>query len=334
MSKDVRNSLSMPSSWKALACSVAALLAVGFTTTAPVSAQDATPEVVGECVAPALPPGAPTDPMASPVAEDMASMDMAAGEAATPEAEDPGTAAEGEQADAILAAAWNAANCVNSGNTEGLIALMTADFLLNEFGLTNPYDALEFMTGFMVVEFEASNPMVYTDGSVSADVEYWGSQYQLTGETWFMVQDGDYWKINSFDSFTPEFEGDAAIVGVNLVGPNEDGTHAIEPFRPSIAQIEVLILHAVNSGTEDHELVVVRLPEGADPMGLLDESVAESDIEFIGQVTVGVGEEADLVLIGLEPGVYTFVCFFPSAEDGVPHIAKGMVAQFEVTAPA
>jgi uncharacterized cupredoxin-like copper-binding protein len=95
----------------------------------------------------------------------------------------------------------------------------------------------------------------------------------------------------------------------------------------------VLIFHAINAGTVDHELVVVKLPEGADPAGLLDGSIADSDIEFLGQVSVAVGEQADMVLVGVEPGVYTLVCFFPD-DTGAPHAANGMVATFEVTAPA
>jgi hypothetical protein len=332
MSKDTNDSLSMPARWKALACSVAALLAIGFTATAPVSAQDASPEAAGECVAPDLPPGAPTDPSASPVAEDMAGMETEA--EASPEAEDPGTAAEGEAADAILAAAQNLANCVNSGNAEGAVALMTENFLTSLFGTPNPYDAVEIMTGTTFGDFQASGATTYADGSVSADVQYWGSKYQLNGETWYFVQDGDYWKVDALELNTPDFDGDAAVVGINLNGPAEDGTYSIEPNTPAVVQPEVLVLHGINKGTEDHELLVFRLPEGADPMGLLDGSIPETDAEFIGQISVPVGVEGDMVLVGLEPGVYTLACFFTAAADGAPHAAHGMVAQFEVTAPA
>jgi hypothetical protein len=337
MSKDARSGLSMPTSWKALACAVAALMAVGFTAVTSVSAQEASPVPAGDCVAPELPPGTATPMDASPVADEMAGMDMATPEAeeeaTSPEAEDLGTPAEGEQADEILAAAWNLANCINSGDYEAAVALMTDYFLMEQFGITNPYDAIEILQGTAFASFEASNPTVYADGSVSADVQYQGSEYQLNGETWTLVQDGDYWKIDEFETFTPDYEGDSALVGINLLGPDDAGAYAIEPNAPSVVQTEVTIFHAVNAGTVDHELVVLRLPEGADPAGLLDGTISESDVEFIGQISVPVGGQGDMVLLGLEPGVYTLACFFPD-DQGVPHAAKGMVAQFEVTAPA
>ena len=211
---------------------------------------------------------------------------------------------------------------------------MTPNFLMETFGITNPYDAVEFMTGTTFGDFSASNPRVYEDGSVSADATYMGSQFQLTGETWHFVDGGDYWMVDSLDGFTPEFDGDSAIVGVNLTEATDDAgvvTYAIEPNAPSSPEMEVLDFHAINAGAMDHELVVLQLPEGADPAGLMDGSIAETDVNFIGQITVAAGEQGDMVLVGLPAGVYTLVCFFPD-EQGVPHFVNGMVAQFEVTA--
>jgi len=334
MSADGKNVLSMPARWKTVACAVAALLTVGFGSFGSVAAQDASPVAMAECDAPDLAPGAPTDPGASPVA--MEEMDMA--EEATPVAEeveeDAGTPAEGAVADEILAAANNLAACVNGGDMEGAVALMTSNFLMETFGITNPYDAVEFMTGTTFGDFSASNPRTYEDGSVSVDATYMGSQYQLTGETWTFVDGGDYWMVDSLDGFTPEFDGDSAIVGVNLTEVTDDAgaiTYGIEPNTPSVAQPEVLVFHAINAGIMDHELVVLQLPEGADPAGLMDGSIAESDVVFMGQITVAAGEQGDMVLVGLPAGMYTLVCFFPD-EQGVPHFVNGMVAQFEVTA--
>lgn len=262
--------------------------------------------------------------------------EMAEATPAAEEEEDLGTPAEGEMADAILAAAQNAANCVNSGDFEGAAALVTENLMYSEFGTTNPYDVAAAFAefGLTLGNFEASNPRTYADGSVSVDTQYWQTQYQLYGETWYMVQDGDFWKIDAFATFTPDYEGDSAVVGVTLGEATDEAgavTYSIAPFRESNVQTEVLDFHVINAGVEAHELVVLRLPADADPAGLLDGSVAETDVEFIGQITVGVGEEADMILIGLEPGVYTLVCFFPD-EAGVPHIVKGMVSQFEVLA--
>lgn len=341
MSADSRDTLAMRLRWKSLAIALTAFMAVGLS--ASVSAQDATPEaspMAAECVAPDLPPGEPTPmDMASPEADDMGDMDMASPVAEAEEAveaEEPiGTAAEGEVADEIAAAASAVINCLEAGDYEGAVALMTTDFMESEFGTDNPYDVVMFIEGFSFGEVSWSNPKTYDDGHVSIELTYMGSEYQIAGEVWHLVQDGDYWKLNDSGLFTPEYEGDSAVVGVQLTETeNEDGTitYAITPNTPRIVQPEVLIFHGVNAGSEAHEIVVVQLPEGADPLGLLDGSVAESDITFIGFIALEPGEEGDMVLQGLPAGVYTLVCFFPGP-DGAPHAANGMVSTFEVAAP-
>ena len=71
-------------------------------------------------------------------------------------------------------------------------------------------------------------------------------------------------------------------------------------------------------------------------LGLLVESgpVAFEDVTFLGGVfPVWPGETKELALLNLQPGVYTLLCFFPGP-DGAPHAANGMVAQFEIVAPA
>ena len=99
-----------------------------------------------------------------------------------------------------------------------------------------------------------------------------------------------------------------------------------------IVQSDALVFNFTNSGEELHEAVVVQLPESVDPMGLLDGSVSENDVVFYGGVFgLAPGETQDLVLMNMEPGTYTMLCFFPSP-DGSPHAAHGMIAQFTIVA--
>jgi len=353
MSIDSRDGLSMPARWKAIACAVAAFMAIGLSSVGSVQAQDASPMAspAAECDAPALPPGTPTpQEMASP--EAMAGMDMASPEAeeateeATAEEEDSGTPAEGADADEITATAENLIACINGGDYEGAVALMTENFMMSTFGTANPYDAVVMLEGFQLSDATVSDPYTYEDGSVSADITYMGSQYQLTGETWYFVQDGEYWKIDSQETFLPDYEGDSGTLGVDLVeNEAEDGTKTYDfviagvanvddpTLHATIAENDNIILHGNNKGTEAHEIVVFQLPEGADPMGVLDGSIPESDVTFIGQITIAPGQQGDMLLQGLPAGIYTTICFFPAA-DGAPHAAHGMIDQFEVTAPA
>jgi len=264
----------------------------------------------------------------------MAGMDMATPVPAPATPADEGTPADEATAAEITAAANNLIACVNGGDLEGAVALMTDNFLQETFDTTSTTEAVSNLEGQTFENPQVSNQRTYSDGTVSADVSYKQGEYQIVGEVWHFVQDGEYWKIDALGHFTPPFEGDASVVGVNLSSTTAaDGTitYAIEPNTPSVVQPEDLVLHGINADTVDHEIIVLKLPDGADPKGLLDGTIKESDVEFIGQISLTPGEEADMVLEGLPAGVYTLVCFFPGP-DGAPHAAHGMISQIEVTA--
>jgi uncharacterized cupredoxin-like copper-binding protein len=94
-----------------------------------------------------------------------------------------------------------------------------------------------------------------------------------------------------------------------------------------------------NVGQEEHQAQVARLAEGktfADLTAALqqpDPTAALSLLTLDGGPT-GVAPGATVATTSnLAPGQYAFLCFLPSP-DGVPHIAKGMVAQLEVTGTA
>lgn len=348
MTVDDRRHAATPRGWRVLAGGLVAALAFGYTSLG-VTAQEATPgasPVAAECVAPELAPGTPTpmDDMASPEGEAPVTEATAEGTpepAATPDGETEeaapvapeapvGTPAEGDEGEEIIAAVENLIGCVNGGNTEGAAALLTTDYMMAEFGTGNPYDVVMFLEGFSFGEVTVDNPQTYEDGSVSADIQYQGSQYQITKERWYLVDEDGTLKLNDDSLETPEFDGDTAVIGV-LLGENEDGSYYITPAVTSVTESEGLILHGKNEGVEPHEIVAFALPEGADPAGLLDGSIAEEDVEFYGQISLNPGEEGDLLLVGLPAGVMTLVCFFPGP-DGAPHAMNGMISEIEITA--
>ena len=127
---------------KTAACAVAAALTLGLSLGPAALAQSSTPMAspTATCNAPALPPGTPTaaggatPAMAMNMATPMATPEATAAPAGTPA--DEATSAK------IIAAAENIAACGNSGNYEGLVALLTPHFLEKNFGSANPYDAL------------------------------------------------------------------------------------------------------------------------------------------------------------------------------------------------
>jgi hypothetical protein len=299
-------------------------------------AQDASPEAspMVDCV-----PGEMSMAEASPIPEAATSPSA---DMASPVAEASpmvGTPADEATIAAATAAVQNIAACAAS-DPAALATLVTVNLVQN-----NPFASYPTIEEALADEFftdvpwgggvEVGDVVTYEDGSLGVDVRYMQSQYQVVGELWNLVEENGVWKLNSFAPDRVQVDGDSVAVGVNL-GENEDGTYFITPNSVSAPESDVLIFQAINVETnvEPHELVVVQLPEGADPMGLLDGSVAEEDITFVGFVVApNPGDRVDMTLIGLPVGVYTMLCFF-DAPDGATHADHGMIATFEVTAPA
>jgi hypothetical protein len=289
-------------------------------------AQDATPGAspAANCVPAEMSTGS-ADVMASP-------------DAATPVApvDIPSTAADDATIEAATAAVNNIVACAS--DPAALATLVTPNLVA-----THPFGGYGTVEEAMADGFfenvpyaagvEVATVRSYEDGTVGVDVTYMQSQYQIVGEEMILIEENGVWKLDAVAPDRVEFDGDSTAVGVSL-GENEDGTYFITPNAESAPAIDLLILQATNVGEEPHEMVMLQLPEGADPAGLIDGSIAEEDVNFIGAVvTPNTGDIADMNLVGLPVGVYTLVCFFPSP-DGAPHAAHGMVAQFEVTAPA
>lgn len=98
-----------------------------------------------------------------------------------------------------------------------------------------------------------------------------------------------------------------------------------------------------NSGEEPHHAQLVKLNEGVSFeafQGLLAENLPTGNLGPIfgavtfegGPASVPAGGSSEAVL-DLQGGSYALLCFVEGA-DGVPHLAKGMVKGFEVTAAA
>jgi plastocyanin len=91
-----------------------------------------------------------------------------------------------------------------------------------------------------------------------------------------------------------------------------------------------------NTGQEEHQAQIVRLNEGntfEDLTAALqqpDPSAAFALFTFSGGPTGAVPGASVATTVDLQPGTHAFLCFIESP-DGVPHLAKGMVAQLEVT---
>lgn len=92
-----------------------------------------------------------------------------------------------------------------------------------------------------------------------------------------------------------------------------------------------------NSGEEPHHLQIARLADGVSLdawIALLQENegAALSQVELVGGVGVLLPGQSHAVTVELaKPGTYIVTCFVGN-EEGVPHLALGMVTAFEVVA--
>ena len=331
---------------------VVALVAMLAVAAVPVVAQDATPAgspmaspAVGPCDAPALPPGTPSPmeemgPPEGTPADDMAGMDMGTpegvatpeavaetAEAASPEAEATaaGTPADETAADEAIAAAENVFNCLNGGNAEGFAALLTANFMLSVTGSANPYDVVTGFGEILPIGVRSiGNAQTYDDGRISVDVAHTGftafGPAQVNQSRMFFVEENGYFLLDAAQSLP--VEGATTTIDVTL------RDYEFE-LSQSTASGDLIAFNLTNSGQYPHEFAVVQLPEGATPDQVLAGEVPEEEILFHGVNFAEPGGSSSFALEGLAAGTYFAVCFVDEPE-GIPHLARGMVAEFTV----
>jgi hypothetical protein len=103
---------------------------------------------------------------------------------------------------------------------------------------------------------------------------------------------------------------------------------------PTKVPAGLVTMHLANHGKELHHAQVIKLEEGKTIEDLAKAvktaGPPPSWVKFVGGPNAAVpGKEANATAV-LEPGRYAYLCFIFGA-DRVPHAAKGMVREFEVT---
>jgi hypothetical protein len=323
-----------------------------------VNAQDATPEAspaTVACVSPGLPPGTPTpmDDMAgmdmgTPAADESMEMDMGSPEAVEEAPAAVGAAADEATTAAVMGVLENYVACYNEGQASGdpglYVALESQNYVESQ-GYATRYDRVadELGSPFPTATLlDANNVQTWDDGRVSVDAqvlvgEYWLNHWQI-----FFVQGEDgTWLYDEQVNLPAQPDADfVAINGLNITETKDESTgditYAFVSYSGSwdFPQTEAIVFNIMNSGEEAHEAILVQLPEGADPMGILDGSIDMSQVKFIGVAApILPGTSEDLAVLNLPVGTYTLVCFFPGP-DGSPHAAHGMIQQFNIVAPA
>jgi len=183
------------------------------------------------------------------------------------------------------------------------------------------------------VEIRTVTNVRWEPDGASAEVTYTVANQLLRGQWGFVREvsgDGSAgageqpWLIDRERALEVDPPDGAATIAVEIT----EYAYTLTPTSVSDAD---LVLHAENSGLEDHELLVLQFATGVASNALLQQPgpALPNGVSYIGQVIVPAGAEADLILVDLAPGTYTIVDLLPSAE-GTPHLALGERATFQV----
>lgn len=222
------------------------------------------------------------------------------------------------------AAIHNLATCINNGQYVEYAALHTPNALIEDCGTTNPYDGEWCFGGTPFIEvLEITNIQVLDDGRYSAEATYQMGN-MLAAEQFIFVQRDEFLLLDASPELPVDVPEDATAI-------NGEMTEFEFILSDESAPAGSIVFNVTNTGEYTHELVMVQLPEGVTIDDVFADEALFEEVQFQGFTFAGPGEEAKpLVLVDMEPGTYTIVCFVDEP-DGVPHVMEGMILEFEVT---
>ena len=294
----------------ASAALVASPTAAQTTTTAcsVASSSAATPEAEAIAIEAATPS---TLPLASPVATPVAGIDALSNE--------------------ITHAAEQLAACLSENDSAAVVQLASERYLGQLFGSSVPLSVDDFIS---ISQSISATPVRIvsvediTEGEndrVTATVTQVVGQ-QLIAATWTFKPGSATvpWMLDMEQRLPTTAPAGADELGVEIDDLSFD-------LDPTTVNGPDLVLRGENTDDIDHEMLVLKLASGFTTQDLLRATGPDlpPQVTYLGEVPVRAGKQQDLVLVDLEPGLYTIVCLFPDSE-GIPHLAQGMTATFTV----
>jgi hypothetical protein len=229
------------------------------------------------------------------------------------------------------------AACLSTGDVETVVELAGERYLGQMFGGSVPLSAEEYIA--LASQLTPTPTRILTLEDVAPDGDDRATAIvthvvgnQLMRATWIFTQvdeddradDESRWRLDGERQLEPSPPLDASPLGVEI------GDLSFDLSANTVAGPDV-VLRGINVSAEDHEMLVLRLDPGYTTADLLRATGPDlpQEVTFVGERPVPAGEQADLVLVDLDPGDYTLVCLFTDPQ-GLPHLAQGMEAVFTV----
>ena len=257
-----------------------------------------------------------------------------------------GQALNDESTAAIETLVASVSACESSGDFKTLATLVTPSYITAVYGSGTPLSSTEFLqlakdlTVQTVSIQSVSDVRVNAKGVVSADVVWVAGQQLLHGRWSFVAQSdkpGDDTGIDTgrtngvwlVDGVTPlDVDVPAGAQTIDFkIDDKSFGTPSISGKRGGD-----LALNASNSGKQDHELLVLRLPKSVKVSDLLlatGPSLPDG-VVFVGQITIPAKSTGQLVLTDMPRGSYVMVDLLPD-QDGIPYLSHGFVSSLKIS---
>ncbi len=231
-----------------------------------------------------------------------------------------------------IAAAWN------SQDVDGFISHFTDAGLQSTFGFSGRDEARQQLPSFI-----QSGPLSITVKDVTVDgnsatahasIDSGGGSVQAVTHTW--VYENGQWLIDNETQDVVPIPAGVKSVDLKLQ------EYAFVFDKSAIPTDGNFAFSVTNAGTMEHEADVAMIPADmttTDLLNYLQQSGPDSppppgvtDIGSVGPIAPGAS--ANLVFAQpLAPGHYVLLCFV-TGDDGIPHVMKGMIADFTVGTPS
>jgi hypothetical protein len=233
--------------------------------------------------------------------------------------------ADGDSA-AVEAAVRALADAWNGKDVEGLLALVTDNFLAEVLEGATREEARDQLPEFIgdppeeIIEISG----IEVTGDTATAIRDAKEGKLLTRSRGNFVREGDAWKLDSVEDLSAEIPDGVTAVDLSTLEYRFQ-------FDETAITSGNIAFNISNIGGEQHVIDLAKIPEDLDIEAALQSDEEPPGIEGVGNIEpLDPGGGTTMVFTEpLAPGRYAMICWVETA-DGEPHYLKGMWAEFTI----